>query len=104
MGIPRPKDLFDLFKFEANLQVTCRRCGRSGVFPTEQVIEYFRHKRWNTSWEMVASRFRCQGFGREGCGAKDAEVSMAPIPKPVVLPKPEPTLQDLKREERRRRG
>jgi hypothetical protein len=67
----RPKDLSDLLRYEANLQVNCRACGRSGTFHTPDVIAYFRSKGWNTAWGMVACRFRCEGLRRQGCLGED---------------------------------
>jgi hypothetical protein len=104
MGIARPKSLFDLIKFEANLRVTCPDCGRSGVYPAKDVLAYFRAKGWNTAWEIAGIHFKCDGMAEgEGCGRRGAILSMAAIPRPPVFPKPEPTELDLRKEAERRR-
>jgi hypothetical protein len=105
MGIARPKDLSDLIKFEAHLRVTCSKCGRSGVFPVKDVLVYFRSKGWNTAWEVAGSHFVCRGMDPDdGCGERAARLGLEPIPQPMIVPKPEPTKVEIKREIRRRRG
>jgi hypothetical protein len=99
----RPKFLYDLHRWDANLKVTCLSCGRSGIYRTQDVVAYFQAKGWNQSWEMVAGRFRCEGF-HEGCGARNARVDMVPAPKPPEPPPPLVTHRHLKQEEWRRRG
>ena len=65
MGIRQPKTLSDLTRWEANLRVTCCRCGRTGVYATKDMVAYFHARRWNQTWEEVARRFRCSGLARE---------------------------------------
>jgi len=89
----RPNDLADLRKWDADLHVRCRRCGRRAVFDLVSILNYFRGRGWNTSWDCVAPRFVCKGTpDSRGCGSKDAAVGMHPRMK---LTQPEPKLTEL---------
>jgi hypothetical protein len=67
----RPNDLADLAKWEADLRLRCRRCGRWAVFDLLPILNHFRAMGWNTSWGCVAMRFACKGSADDpGCGSK----------------------------------
>ncbi|HEX8215649.1 MAG TPA: hypothetical protein VF582_09310 [Allosphingosinicella sp.] len=104
MGIPRPKDLSDLRKLDADLKVTCRRCGRSAVFPLLPLLNHFRQRGWNTAWHSLSHRFACRGVvGRPGCGAKEIALGLEPRDNPEP-PKPRLTAREIKELVRRSRG
>jgi hypothetical protein len=104
MGIPRPNDLADLGKLDADLKVTCRRCGRSAVFPLLPLVNHFRQRGWNTAWHSLGHRFACRGVvGRAGCGAKDVALGLDPKDKPDP-PTPRLTSREIKQRVRRERG
>ena len=97
----RPKDLADLCKFDADLKVRCRRCGRWAVFDILPVLNHFRGRGWNTTWGCVAWHFICKGTNEDrGCGSKDLSVSMVPRPKPAP---PEAKLTELQMRQRAKR-
>ncbi|MFN3944770.1 MAG: hypothetical protein ACK4K7_07560 [Allosphingosinicella sp.] len=88
---------------DANLKVTCRVCGRTGVFPTRDIVAYFRARSWNSAWTAAGERFRCDGIGAEGCGARGAHLSLVPIARAPAMEPPRPTARDLRAEADRRR-
>lgn len=97
----RPKFLSDLQRWEANLRVTCRRCPHHGTFDPQQIEQWFRMRGWNTAWDVIGQRFRC-----DECGTKGASVSMVPKPTPLPLgnpPRPV-TERQIKEQIRRSRG
>ena len=97
----RPHDLADLHKWDADLRVRCRRCGRRAVFDLMSILNYFRGRGWNTSWDCVAARFVCKGTPDEpGCGSKAMSVGMHPRPKPQ---RPEPKLTELEMRQQAKR-
>jgi hypothetical protein len=98
MGIPRPKRLSDLIRLEAHLKVTCPGCGRTGVFPVQDLLAYFRSRGWNAAWDAAGGRFRC-----EGCGRRGAHLSLAPMERPAAVAVPVPTARALKERQRRAR-
>jgi hypothetical protein len=99
MGIARPKHLPDLLRLKAHLRVTCPRCDRTGLFPVQDVIAYFRSRGWNLAWDTAGSRFRC-----EACGRRGARLSIAQADEPPRAPLPEPTIRDHKIRLRRERS
>ena len=97
----RPHDLADLHKWNADLRVRCRRCGRAAVFDLVSILNYFRGQGWNTSWSCVAARFVCKGTpDKPGCGSKAMSVGMHPRPKPQ---RPEPKLTELEMRQQAKR-
>jgi hypothetical protein len=88
-----PKDLGDLSRWDADLLIACRTCGRKGVFELWAILNHFRSRGWSTLWGNVAYRIRCKGTsGDPGCGSKDLSAHTAPRLK---LPPPSPRLSDL---------
>ena len=84
----RPNDLADLCKWDSDLRVRCRRCGRWAVFDLLPILNHFRSRGWNTSWSCVAARFVCKGSPDDpGCGSKAVSVGLHPRPK-TVPPQP----------------
>lgn len=53
----RPKTLHDLHKWNADLLIVCRSCGRAGVFQLVPILTHFHSKGWNTDWGCVANRY-----------------------------------------------
>jgi hypothetical protein len=87
----RPNDLADLCKWDADLRVRCRSCGRSAMFDLLPILNHFRSKGWNTSWDWVGMHFICAGTpDPPGCGSK----SIGLHPR-VQLTPPEPKLTDM---------
>jgi hypothetical protein len=92
--IIRPNDLSDLGKWDADLRVRCRSCGRSAVFDLLLILNHFRSRGWNTSWDCVALRFICAGTpDAPGCGGKVISVGLHPR---VKLQPPEPKLSETR--------
>ncbi len=99
----RPQDLADLHKWNADLLVRCRRCGRRAVFELVSILNYFRGRGWNTSWGCVAARFVCKGTPDDpGCGSKDLSVRMHPRPKHLP-PEPRMTEAEMRQQAKRDR-
>lgn len=74
-----PKTLSDLGKYEADLLIICRRCGRRGIFEVMTIIAHFQSRGWSMVWGNIACRFRCRGTRNDpGCGSKDVSAQMAP--------------------------
>jgi|GEM_PF-4276207 len=97
----RPSDLADLCKWDADVKVTCRRCGRWALFELLPLLNHFRSRGWNTSWDCVASHFVCKGTEDDaGCGSREMRVGLAPRVKPTP---PEPTLTRLQMKQRAKR-
>ncbi len=97
----RPKDLADLGRWDADLKITCRSCGRWAVFELLPILNHFKGRGWNTSWGCVAARFICKGTPQEpGCGSKRLRAGLAPRPQP---PRPEPILTELQMRQKTRR-
>ena len=104
MGIARPKDLDDLRKLEADLKVTCVRCGRAAIFPILPILNHFRSRGWNTAWDTIGRHFACRGKeGDRGCGSREVRLSLAP-PDRIPPPKPIVTNRAIKERIRRERG
>lgn len=98
MAKRRADTLDDLHGISARLRVTCRVCGRTGVYPIADVITYFRARGWSRLLAHATVRFPCEGaVGRDdGCGARDVELradreqwTPPPPPKPAPLPHPD---------------
>ena len=99
----RPNDLADLCKWNADLSVRCRRCGRSAVFDLLPILNHFRSRGWNTSWDCVAGRFICVGVeGAPGCGGKIIAIGLHPKTNPDA-PEPVPTESQLRQKAKRER-
>lgn len=97
----RPHDLADLSKFDADLRVRCRRCGRTAVFDLLPILNHFRSRGWNTSWDTVAIRFRCSGtVEAPGCGSKAVSVGLHPR---VQLTPPEPKMTETQMRQQAKR-
>lgn len=89
----RPNDLADLCKWDADLKITCRRCGRWAVFDLLPVLNHFRARGWNTAWDCIASHFVCRGTVDDaGCGSRQISPGMAPRMKP---PPPVPKVTEI---------
>ncbi|WP_334656705.1 hypothetical protein [Sphingomonas panaciterrae] len=101
MGAPRIKKLEDFDKVDAQVGMECRGCGRIAVYQREGLIQWFRHKGWNTDLEVAGSHFSC----RE-CGAKWPRVFASSATPPPAPPKRPELLweREAKAADRRRRG
>ena len=84
MGRFNPRCISDLLRVGAHLRVTCRGCGRSGVYATRAVLQFFndrRHPR-NQDWTIAGSYFRCTV-----CHHRGADLGWVP-PPPTSSPAP----------------
>ena len=101
MGPPRIKTLHDISRLDADLKVKCLACQHVAIFSVQPMISYFMMKRWNLTWELVATHFRC---GR--CGSKRVECGIAPPVTAIPLPKPrsQPSWREVKEHIKRTRG
>lgn len=77
----RPRTLFDLLSFEANLRISCLDCRHFADFEAKGMIAYFRARCWNNAWELVAGHFKCVR-----CGSK--RISAHPVGRPDPPPRP----------------
>jgi hypothetical protein len=80
-----PKTLYDLRKIDADLQLTCRACGRRRMVDREWLIAELLKRRKSVDWGAVQHQLRCSG---DGCGSKDVRPTPVPFsgqdtPKPV---------------------
>lgn len=99
----RLRTLWDLLHHGYQLRVTCLGCGRSGVYATVSVLDWFtltaRRRSRNPALEVAGSYFRCEGCGHRG--ARLAPVAPYRVPD---LPRLEPSRYELKERARRERG
>lgn len=74
-----PKSLLDLRKLDADLRVTCRRCGRTHDFHREALTALLMQRHKNLAWDMLPSHFRCSV---EACRSKDVRLAVVPFGRP----------------------
>jgi len=72
------------------LEITCRGCGRIGIFDPSS---FFGTRWYNSGIDRLAARMRCDGSPGvgEGCGTRGANlrfVSWPPSPPKREMPKP----------------
>ena len=83
MGTVQLRTLEDMRKWQADVLVQCRNCGKEARFNAGDIVKWFHACRWSTSLDVAPQRFRCSE-----CGAKDA-VIRAKMPE-AKLPSPKP--------------
>lgn len=91
MGLIKLNSLDDYARYDADVEVTCRRCGRVALFDARSLVDYFRSRGLNRSLEVAKLKFRCAGEGDKGCGSRDVKIRARPRPNPTSpegAPKP----------------
>jgi hypothetical protein len=85
MGTVQLRTLEDMRKWQADVLVQCRQCGKEARFNAGDIVKWFQACRWSTSLDVAPQRFRCSQ-----CGAKDAVIrAKMPDPKlPETRPRP----------------
>ena len=90
MGIRRPKSLDEYPRFEADVGVRCRKCGRVAVYEAAEICAYFRAKRIRRTLPIETKPFRCLGCGARNIEAFPIHRSGRPDPLPARPPIPRP--------------
>jgi hypothetical protein len=85
MGTIKLRRLEDLVKWEADLRVECRECGRQARFSAANMVSWFQSRRWSTSLDSAPQHFRCAGIDGSGCGSRNVRLS-AMMPDAVLPP------------------
>ena len=91
-----PRDLSHLARKGFDLMVFCVPCHKRKrriepvVIPVSVVIELFRAMRWNQTWQIAPSRFRCRLCGQKAAVFGYLEKGSAPTPCPVTELRPPP--------------
>jgi hypothetical protein len=95
-----PRRISDLLRIGAHLEVTCRGCGRRGIYDTRAVMQWFTtsRPRRNDDWTIAGSYFRC-----EACRHRGAELGWVPSPR-EARPAPLESANQRRQRLRRERG
>ena len=70
-----PGSLSELTGFGGTVRVKCKRCGREGQFHAGSLADWFKACGIRDDWKTIRRKFVCDGFGDEGCGGRDVEVT-----------------------------
>lgn len=80
-----PKHLSDLLKIEADVRITCRRCGFEDDWSREALAEHLFAIGGSQVWSEITRHLRCRRFG---CGS--ADLRAVPVPyarRPANMPR-----------------
>ena len=83
---PLPDSLQELTRLGGTVRVKCRRCGREARFSVWDLSKWFRSLGKRDDWKTIRRKFVCTGWGGEGCGGRNVEVTYeleAPEPPPM---------------------
>ena len=83
--VGQPKQLSDLRKIEADVRITCRRCGFEDDWTPDALANHLFEIGGSTVWTEVTRYLHCRRFG---CGSRELRVLAVPYARrPANIPR-----------------
>lgn len=80
-----PKHLSDLRKIDADVRITCRRCGYEDDWTREALVDHLFAIGGSQVWSEITRHLRCRRFG---CGSPDLRILPVPYARrPANMPR-----------------